>query len=77
MDGVKRHNRMRKTDGALFRGRYKAILVDSDTYLLHLSKYIHRNPLEAKMADALADYRWSSYPAYIGNVKPPPRSDRR
>ncbi len=35
-------------DGALFRGRYKAILVDADTHWLELSRYIHRNPLEAQ-----------------------------
>ena len=35
---TQRYNREHKLDGALFRGRYKAILVDSDAYLLHLSK---------------------------------------
>ncbi len=40
-------NRTERTDGALFRGRYKAILVDAETYWLALSRYIHRNPLEA------------------------------
>ena len=60
------YNRHTGKDGALFRGRYKAILVDSDEYLLHLSKYIHRNPIEAAMVEELSAYRWSSYPAYIG-----------
>ena len=69
---TQRYHRVRNTDGALFRGRYKAILVDADAYLLHLSKYTHRNLQEAKMVDALAEYRWSSYPAYVGDVKPPP-----
>ena len=45
---TQRHNRMKKTDGSLFRGRYKAILVDADNYLLQLSRYIHRNPIEGK-----------------------------
>ena len=62
---TQRFNRLTKTDGALFRGRYKAILVDSDAYLLHLSKYIHLNPLEARMVDNLEQYQWSSYRAYI------------
>ena len=44
-------NRHRGTDGPLFRGRYKAILVDSNSYLLQLSRYIHRNPLEANLVD--------------------------
>lgn len=58
---TQRYNRMNKTDSALFRGRYKAILVDSDAYLLHLSKYIHLNPLSARMVDSLEQYEWSSY----------------
>ncbi len=68
---TQRYNRLKRTDGPLFRGRYKAILVDHDEYLLQLSKYIHRNPLEAGMVNRLEDYAWSSYPAYIGMVKPP------
>lgn len=65
-------NRGQKRDGPLFRGRYKAILVDADDYLLHLSSYIHRNPVEAGMVERLEDYRWSSYPSYVGRRKPPP-----
>ena len=37
---TQRYNRMRKTDGSLFRGRYKAILVEEDSYQLQLSRYI-------------------------------------
>ena len=67
------HNRKRGKDGTLFRGRYKSVLVDEDSYLLQLSRYIHRNPLEVKrkMVDQLEDYSWSSYPAYINKVKVP------
>lgn len=67
---TQRYNRLKKTDGPLFRGRYKAILVDSDTYLLHLSQYIHRNPRIAGLVENLADHSWSSYPAYVGKSKP-------
>ncbi len=67
---TQRYNRKKKTDGQLFRGRYKAILVDCDAYLLQLSKYIHRNPVEAGIVDVLEDYIWSSYPAYIGTGQP-------
>jgi len=63
---TQRYNRRQKTDGALFRGRYKAILVDSDAYLLHLSKYIHLNPMSAHLVETLEEYPWSSYRAYIG-----------
>jgi putative transposase len=68
---TQRYNRLKKIDGPLFRGRYKAILVDADAYLLHLSKYIHLNPISARMVDNLEQYEWSSYPAYIDNVKSP------
>lgn len=64
-------NRSEKKDGPLFRGRYKAILVDADAYWLQLSRYIHRNPLDAGICDRLQSYRWSSYRAYIGADKVP------
>lgn len=63
---TQRYNRLKKTDGPLFRGRYKAIVVDSDEYLLHLSKYIHLNPIKANLVKNLEDYPWSSYLVYIG-----------
>ena len=68
---TQRYNRLKKIDGPLFRGRYKAILVDKDAYLLQLSRYIHRNPIEMKrpLVSHLEDYPWSSYPAYIGKAK--------
>ena len=63
---TQRYNRIKKTDGPLFRGRFKSILVDADNYLLPLSRYIHRNPIETKrpLVENLKDYPWSSYPAY-------------
>ena len=66
---TQRYNRLKGCDGSLFRGRYKSILVDCDEYLLHVSKYIHLNPIEAKLVDALDEYQWSSYPAYVGKRK--------
>ena len=73
LDGVytQRLNRLTKSDGSLFRGRYKSIVVDADAYLLQLSRYIHRNPQEARMVGQLGDYQWSSYRAYVGKCKPP------
>jgi REP element-mobilizing transposase RayT len=70
---TQRHNRLLKTDGPLFRGRYKAILVDASSYLLQLSRYIHRNPIDIHRSKLhkLEDYQWSSYPAYIGKTAPP------
>ena len=65
------YNRSEGVDGALFRGRYKAVLVDAQNYWQHLSRYIHRNPIDAGMVESLSDYPWSSYPAYIGIAKAP------
>ncbi|PWG61262.1 transposase [Spiribacter halobius] len=70
LDGVytQRYNRVAGTDGPLFRGRYKAILVESDAYLLTVSRYIHRNPIDCltPLTAELEGWRWSSYPEYIG-----------
>ncbi|MFT6906963.1 MAG: putative transposase [Oleiphilaceae bacterium] len=69
------YNRLKKTDGPLFRWRYKAILLEADAYAygLQLSRYIHRNPVEIKrpLVDKLEDYRWSSYPCYINKTERP------
>ncbi len=53
--------------GKLFQGHYKAVLVREDYYLLHLSRYIHRNPFELFHSDKnmLAKYNWSSYADYL------------
>ena len=68
---TQRYNRLKKTDGPLFRGRFKSILVDEDAYLLQLTRYIHRNPIEVKYKKAdLESYPWSSYRAYINLEKP-------
>lgn len=66
-------NRKHHTDGSLFRGRYKSVLVDADNYLLHVSRYIHRNPVEIKKPKVkeLTDYFWSSYPAFANKINPP------
>lgn len=57
-------NRKNKTVGHLFQGRYKAILCDKDEYLLTLVKYIHSNPVRAKVVKNLSEYLWSSYHTY-------------
>ncbi|MDY0191362.1 MAG: hypothetical protein RBR22_11575 [Desulfuromonas sp.] len=49
--------------GHLFQGRYNAILVDADTYLLELTAYIHLNPVRAGMVGAPETYCWSSHRA--------------
>jgi len=62
-------NRHYSRIGALFQGRYRAVLVKDEGHLLQLTRYIHRNPLELspKAGPAsLAQYEYSSYPEYLG-----------
>jgi len=73
LNGVytQRYNKLRQTDGPLFRGRFKSILVDANEYLLTLSRYIHLNPVVAKLVKLPEQYRWSSYETYLG-IQPEP-----
>ena len=64
-------NLKQKRSGHLFQGRYKAILIDADEYAKEVSRYIHLNPVRAKMVDRPEQYRWSSYQYYIGLKKSP------
>jgi len=57
-----RHQRM----GHLFQGRYKALLVDKDSYMLELVRYIHLNPVRAGLVATPVDYEWSGHRAYLG-----------
>jgi len=52
--------------GHLFQGRYKAVLVDADAYLLELTRYIHLNPVRAGMVKEPEDHPWSGHRAYLG-----------
>ena len=61
-------NRKYHRNGHLFQGRFKSILVDEDAYLKYLSRYIHLNPVRAKLVEYPADYSWSSYREFIGKV---------
>lgn len=58
-------NRKYGRAGHLFQGRYKGILIDKDAYLLELSRYVHLNPVRARIVDMPERYGWSSYPGYI------------
>ncbi len=57
-------NIKRKRCGHLFQGRYKAIVVDKDSCLLELSRYIHLNPVRANIVEHPEKYPYSSYVAY-------------
>lgn len=51
--------------GHVFEGRYKGCLVKDDSYFLQTSRYIHLNPVKAKMVSCAEEYRWSSYKTLI------------
>ncbi len=53
---TQRYNRRYNIDGQLFRGRYKSILVEEDSYLLESLRYIHRNPVRANICKSINDY---------------------
>jgi REP element-mobilizing transposase RayT len=55
--------------GHLFQGRYGSELVVEDSYVLETSRYIHLNPVRAKMVEKPDSYKWSSYSMYIGKEK--------
>lgn len=65
-------NRRHLRVGHLFQGRFKAILVDSDAYLLELARYVVLNPVRAGMVKIPADWAWSSYRASMGLEPSPP-----
>lgn len=58
-----------ETTGHLFERRYHAVLVDADSYLLTLLRYIHLNPVRAGLASDPAAYPWSSHQTYLGTRK--------
>ncbi len=64
----KRHGR----SGHLFRGRYKAILIQKDTHLLEVCRFAVLNPVRARISRKPEEYPWSSYTATAGKAKPHP-----
>jgi putative transposase len=58
----RRHDRV----GHLFQGRFKAVLVDSETYFLEVVRYVVLNPVRAGMVSHPCDFQWSSFPASAG-----------
>lgn len=64
-------NRKHQRTGHLFQGRFKGILVDKDSYLLELSRYVVLNPVRAGMVKTPGKYAWSSYRAMLGDAPTP------
>lgn len=65
------YNRQHNQVGHVFQGRYKAILCQSDTYLLELSRYVELNPVRAQLVTHPADWIWSSYRAKVAQTSAP------
>ena len=51
--------------GHLFQGEFKAVIIESDEQLVHVSRYIHLNPISSALVKNLEQYKWSSYPEYL------------
>ncbi|MFH1062626.1 MAG: transposase [Candidatus Omnitrophota bacterium] len=59
------YNKKRSKCGHVFQGRYKSIIVEADEYFKELSRYIHLNPVKARIVNSPEEYKWSSYRTYI------------
>jgi putative transposase len=64
-------NRRHERCGHLFQSRFQAILVDANSYLLELVRYIHLNPVRAGLCETADAYPWSGHHAYAGNAQSP------
>jgi REP-associated tyrosine transposase len=73
LNGVytQRFNRCHKRVGHVFQGRYKSIIVQKESYLVELARYIVLNPVRAQMVRSAKDWSWSSYRATSGQTKGP------
>ena len=65
-------NRLHGRTGHLFQGRYKAILIQKDSHLLEVCRYVVLNPVRARMVERPEDWLWSSYLATAGKARPHP-----
>ena len=73
LNGVytQRYNQNNTRVGHVFQGRYKAILVQKESYLLELARYIVLNPVRARMVRTAKDWPWSSYRTTTGQIASP------
>ena len=62
---TKYFNIKHKRVGSLFQGTFKTVRVETDEQLVHLSRYIHLNPIVSRVAKKLDDYKWSSFSEYM------------
>ena len=66
---VQKINKKKGRSGHLMQGRFKSIIIDSDNYLLEISRYLHLNSVKAGLCKRPENYKWSSYRQYIGLEK--------
>ena len=71
-----RFNQRHRRVGHVLQGRYKGILVDKESYLLELVRYVILNPVRAQMTKTAGQWKWSSYRAMIGKCERPSWLDR-
>jgi len=64
-------NRTHKRVGHVYQGRYVAIIIQKETYLLEVARYVVLNPVRARMVRTAKDWPWSSYRATSGHICPP------
>lgn len=67
-----RWNRQHKTDGPLFRGRFKAILIEKEDYLAEVIRYVHLNPVRARVVRDPEEHPWTSHRGYLARKNPWP-----
>jgi REP element-mobilizing transposase RayT len=63
---TKAYNKRYDRIGTLFEGRYRAICVDNDSYLLHLCRYVHANPVKDALVSRLEDWPYSNFFEWVG-----------
>lgn len=79
LNGVytQRYNRRHGKVGHLFQGRFKAVLVDQESYFMEVCRYVDLNPVRARMVKRPRDWPWSSYGAHAGHTGQSPWLDSR
>lgn len=60
-----KHNRV----GPLLQGQFKAVFIETDEQLIHVSRYIHLNPYVADLTKDIGNFEYSSYPEFVGKRK--------
>ena len=75
ISSIKAINKHYKRSGALYQGAFQAKIVEQNPYLLHLSRYIHLNPVSAGLVDVPEDWEYSSYREFVGLTSTLPQPD--